>query len=280
MNDEKEMSFMEHLEEFRDRILKAVYGVIPAMVVSFAFARPLLEVITDHARSLNVPFKGQDLLMRIGFDPVNGIYFDIPLSPTGGDTILQALSPVEIPICYMKVAFVAAIFLAFPWIMFQAWAFVEPGLKPGEKKYIGPFLVVSWTFFILGGLFAYFGMLTVAVELLANFGSGIAINAWSLSNYVSFVLRMILVFGIVFQMPVVSALLSMLGILNPSFLVKYRRHSFLAITIMAAFLTPPDPITLVIMAIPLYLLFELSILVARFFQRKPGKDLTPTSKNV
>jgi len=278
MSDDKEMSFMEHLEELRDRILKAMYGVIPAMILSFVFARPLLELITSHARSLNVPFKGQDVPLRIGFNPTSGVYFDIPLSATEGDTILQALSPIEIPICYMKVAFVAAIFIAFPWIMFQLWAFVEPGLKPNEKKYIGPFLVISWSFFILGGLFAYFGMLTVAVELLANFGGGIAHNAWSLSNYVSFVLRMILVFGIVFQMPVVSALLSMLGILDPAFLVKYRRHSILAITILAAVLTPPDPVTLIIMGIPLYILFELSIVVARFFQRKSTDLIIPPKK--
>ncbi|MCA9450106.1 MAG: twin-arginine translocase subunit TatC, partial [Candidatus Omnitrophica bacterium] len=269
---------MEHLEELRDRILRAVYGIVPAMVICFIFARDLLELITNHARSLNVPFKTQGIPLRIGFNPVQGVYFDIPISSTEGDTILQALSPIEIPICYMKVAFVAAIFVAFPWIMYQAWAFIEPGLKPNEKKYIGPFLIVSWSFFIFGGLFAYFGMLTVAVKLLANFGAGIAVNAWSLSNYVSFVLRMLLVFGIVFQMPVVSALLSMLGILDPEFLAKYRRHSILGITIAAAILTPPDPVTLVIMAIPLYGLFELSIVVARFFKRKPGVELTPAKK--
>ncbi|MCA9433675.1 MAG: twin-arginine translocase subunit TatC [Candidatus Omnitrophica bacterium] len=278
MSEEKEMSFMEHLEELRDRILRAVYGIVPAMVICFIFARDLLEIITNHARSLNVPFKTQGIPLRIGFNPVQGVYFDIPISSTEGDTILQALSPIEIPICYMKVAFVAAIFLAFPWIMYQAWSFIEPGLKPNEKKYIGPFLIVSWSFFIFGGLFAYFGMLTVAVKLLANFGAGIAVNAWSLSNYVSFVLRMLLVFGIVFQMPVVSALLSMLGILDPEFLAKYRRHSILGITIAAAILTPPDPVTLVIMAIPLYGLFELSIVVARFFKRKPGVELTPAKK--
>ncbi|MCA9418151.1 MAG: twin-arginine translocase subunit TatC [Candidatus Omnitrophica bacterium] len=278
MSEEKEMSFMEHLEELRDRILRAVYGIVPAMVICFIFARDLLELITNHARSLNVPFKTQGIPLRIGFNPVQGVYFDIPISSTEGDTILQALSPIEIPICYMKVAFVAAIFVAFPWIMYQAWAFIEPGLKPNEKKYIGPFLIVSWSFFIFGGLFAYFGMLTVAVKLLANFGAGIAVNAWSLSNYVSFVLRMLLVFGIVFQMPVVSALLSMLGILDPEFLAKYRRHSILGITIAAAILTPPDPVTLVIMAIPLYGLFELSIVVARFFKRKPGVELTPAKK--
>ncbi|MCA9441631.1 MAG: twin-arginine translocase subunit TatC [Candidatus Omnitrophica bacterium] len=278
MSEEKEMSFMEHLEELRDRILRAVYGIVPAMVICFIFARDLLEIITNHARSLNVPFKTQGIPLRFGFNPVQGIYFDIPISSTEGDTILQALSPIEIPICYMKVAFVAAIFLAFPWIMYQAWSFIEPGLKPNEKKYIGPFLIVSWSFFIFGGLFAYFGMLTVAVKLLANFGAGIAVNAWSLSNYVSFVLRMLLVFGIVFQMPVVSALLSMLGILDPEFLAKYRRHSILGITIAAAILTPPDPVTLVIMAIPLYGLFELSIVVARFFKRKPGVELTPAKK--
>lgn len=272
MAEDKEMSFMEHLEELRDRILKAIFGVMPALIICFVFAKQLLQLITDHARSLNVPFRGQDLPLRVGFNPTQGIYLDLPIQSTQGDTILQALSPIEIPICYMKVAFVAAIFVSFPWIMYQVWAFVEPGLKPNEKKYIGPFLVISWLFFILGGLFAYYGMLTFAVEILANFGGGIAVNAWSLSSYVSFVLRMLLAFGVVFELPVISALLAMLGILDPAFLVKYRRHSILIIFIVAGILTPPDPFTLFIMAIPLYLLFELSIVVARFFQRKPNLD--------
>lgn len=269
MVEDKEMSFMEHLEELRDRIFKALYGVLPAMVISVVFAKDLLEIITNHARTLNVPFKEQDIPFRIGYNPGLGLYFDLPLRSTEGSTILQALSPIEIPICYMKVAVVAAIFLSFPWIMYQIWAFIEPGLKSNEKRYLGPFLVISWFAFILGGLFAYFGMLTVAVQVLANFGGGIAVNAWALSSYVSFVLRMLLVFGVVFEMPVVSALLSMLGILDPDFLAKYRRHSILAITIIAAILTPPDPVTLFILGVPLYLLFELSILVARFFKRKP-----------
>jgi len=276
MSRDVEMTFMEHLEELRTRIVYCLYAIGPAVVIGFYFAPPLLEIITRHARDSGIRGRAQTFPLEIGFSPVVGPF--VTFRPQSSVSMLQSLAPTETVVAYMKVAIVAAIFLIFPFIMYQVWRFVEPGLKPNEKKFLGPFILSSWLFFILGGLFAYFGMLRVAVPLLAKFGEGITVNAWSLANYVGFVLRMLLVFGIVFQLPVLSALLSMLGILTPAFLIGYWRYSVLGIFIVAAFLTPPDAATQLLMAAPLLLLYGISILVSRFFQPKPAFDLTEVSK--
>jgi sec-independent protein translocase protein TatC len=268
-----EMTFMEHLEELRDRIVYCLYAIVPAMAISFSFAKPLLKFITDHARRHGVGTGQNAWQVDISISPIYGPFFTLRPETLANNT-LQTLSPVEFPIQYMKVAFVASIFLVFPFIMLQVWRFVEPGLKDAERKYIGPFLLFSWLFFIFGGLFAYFGMLEVAVPMLLSFGEGITVNAWSLGNYVSFVLRMFLAFGIVFEMPVIAALLSILGIVTPEFLRHYRRYAILIMAIVAAILTPPDPWTMMLMGVPLLMLYEVSILVSKFFQRKP-MDLNP-----
>ena len=136
-----------------------------------------------------------------------------------------------------------------------------------------PFVVTSWFSFVIGGLFAWAIMMKVAVPFLAGFGQGFVTNAWSLAGYISFTLTMILVFGIVFELPVVIGLLSMLGLVTPAFLSKYRRHAILAIFIVAAVLTPPDPITQSLLAIPLVVLYEISIIVSRVIYRKTGAAL-------
>lgn len=276
MRRDVEMTFMEHLEELRDRIIYSLYAVVPAMGISFTFARPLLEIITSHARTHGVgtPQGGSPILFN--YSPLIGPFLTFqPIS--GSQTVLQTLGPVEYPIQIMKVAFVASIFMVFPFIMYQAWRFIEPGLKENERKYLGPFLLFSWAFFIVGGLFAYFVMLKVAVPMLLKFGEGIAVNSWALSYYVSFVLRTILAFGIVFEMPVVVALLATLGLVTPAFLRAQWRIAILVIFIASAILTPTtDPFSLLLMAVPLMFLYAFSIGVAKYFQRKP-MELTPTS---
>jgi sec-independent protein translocase protein TatC len=266
MSGDVEMSFLEHLEELRSRILYCLYSLVPAVCISFYFADPIVRLITQHARTIP-QFSQINLPFKIGFSPVTGPVFiyEQPVS----ESILVGLSPTEPVVVYMKVALVASLFFVLPFIMYQVWKFIEPGLKSTEKKFLIPFVVSSWFSFILGALFAYTVMLEIAVPFLAGFGEGVARNTWSLNSYVSFTLTMVLVFGIVFELPVVMGLLSMLGVVTPEFLVKYRRYSILLIFIVAAILTPPDPVTQTLLAVPLMLLYEVSIWVARFTRRKP-----------
>jgi sec-independent protein translocase protein TatC len=264
-----EMTFMEHLEELRKRILYCLYAAIPALLLGFYFAQPILELITWHARTL--PISPHRSPLKIGFSPIIGPF--VLFEPGESASALVALSPTEIPIAWMKAGLLATLFFVMPFIMFQFWQFVQPGLKDVEKKFLIPFVLTSWISFIIGALFAYLVMLYFAVPFLANFGGGIAVTAWSLANYVNFTLTMILIFGVVFELPVVAGLLSMLGLVTPQFLSKYRRHAILVIFVVAAVLTPPDPITQSLLAVPLIGLYEISIIVVRLTQRKPGGGL-------
>lgn len=269
MSGDVEMTFMEHLEELRTRILYCLYTVIPAICIAFYFSDPMMDILTEHART--IPGLTNPIPWKFAFSPVVGplMIYD----PKGAETILVGLSPTEAVLAYMKVALVAALFFDLPFLMYQVWKFVEPGLKQTEKKFLIPFILSSWASFITGGLFAYAAMMRVAVPFLANFGQGVVTNAWSLNGYVSFTLTMILVFGIVFELPVLIALLSMLGVVTPAFLSKYRRHAILVIFIVAAVLTPPDPVTQTLLAVPLMVLYEISIVVSRFTYRKTDAAL-------
>ncbi len=269
-----EMTFLEHLEELRRRLFYCLYAIFPAIMIAFAFAEPLLEILTVHARA--VPQGRSAAGFKVGFSPIIGPF--LLFDPREAASILVGLSPTELVMSYMLVAIVAAIFAVFPFVMYQLWRFVEPGLKENERKFLVPFILSSWLTFILGGVFAYTVMLKIAVPFLASFGQEIAANMWSVSSYVSFTLMMMLVFGVTFELPVLSALLSMLGIVTPQFLSKYRRHAIVVIVIVAAILTPPDPVTQILLAVPLVFLYELSIVVSRFFQRPTETSLVKASE--
>ncbi len=271
MKPDVEMTFMEHLEELRTRILYCIYIVLPAICISFYFADPMMRLLTYHARTIPELSSPLHLPFKYAFSPIIGplVIYDPPSS----HSILVGLSPTEVVIAYMKVALVAALFFVMPFIMYQIWKFVEPGLKESERKFLVPFILSSWLSFIIGGLFAYAIMMKVAVPFLAGFGEGLVENTWSLASFVSFTLTMMLVFGIVFELPVVIGLLSVLGIVTPSFLSKYRRHAILVIFIVAAVLTPPDPVTQTLLAVPLMVLYEISILVSKVISRKRETSL-------
>ncbi len=272
MSADVEMTFLEHLEELRSRILYCLYTVVPAICISFYFADRMMKLLTDHART--IPGLTNPIPWKFAFSPVVGPIFIY--DQKGAETILVGLSPTEVVVAYMKVALVAALFFDLPFIMYQLWKFVEPGLKATEKKFLVPFILSSWFSFVIGGLFAYTVMMRIAVPFLAGFGQGVVTNAWSLAGYINFTLTMILVFGIVFELPVIIALLSLLGLVTPTFLRKYRRHAILAIFIIAAVLTPPDPVTQTLLAVPLMILYEISILVSRFTYRKTETALVKT----
>lgn len=269
MSSDVEMTFMEHLEELRTRILYCLYAVGPAICIAFFFAEDMMLLLTRHARA--IPGLTNPTPWKMGFSFVVGPF--LMYDPKEAQTILVGLSPTEVVVAYMKVALVAALFFVLPFIMYQVWKFVEPGLKPTERKFLIPFVLTSWASFIIGGLFAYIAMMQVAVPFLAGFGQGVVTNAWSLAGYISFTLTMILVFGIVFELPVVVGLLSILGVVTPAFLSKYRRHAILVIFIVAAILTPPDPVTQTLLAVPLVVLYEISIIVSRFTYRKSENAL-------
>lgn len=236
--EEKEMSFFEHLAELRSRILKALFGVVLGTIICFVFINPLVEHI------LLTPAK----LSHIK---------------------LQNLKPFGQVFLFFQVSLIGGIILSLPNIFYQFWQFVSPALRKNERKYIIYIALYSTVSFLIGIVFAYFVMLPMTLSFAGQFGSPTIENQFAIDEYMEIILSVMLASGVVFELPMVSFFLSKIGILTPQFMRKYRRHAVVLIMLAAAILTPgTDPVSQVILAVPLLILYEISIIVSKLSVKK------------
>ena len=233
---EEELPVTEHIEELRQRLFKSFIAIIVGFLIAW-------------------PFKKKILLL-----------LERPLPPNLQGKLIF-LSPPEAFFTALKISFFAGILISLPYVLYQVWKFVEPGLYEHEKKFILPFMFFSVLFFFLGAAFAYFVILPFGLRFLLGFMGDLLTPQITIGSYVSFVIQMILAFGFVFLLPVVVWLLSKLGIINYKMLEKNRKFAILIIFIVAALLTPPDAFSQIMMALPLLVLYELSIWVSKIAGR-------------
>jgi sec-independent protein translocase protein TatC len=186
--------------------------------------------------------------------------------PTGGSLIFTTVA--EAFFTYMKVAFIAGLILASPFVLYQIWAFVAPGLYQKEKRYVVPFVLGGSFFFALGILFGYFVAIPIGFKFLLGYATDFIKPMPSMKEYFSFTIKFLLVFGLVFEFPVVLVLLARIGVIDAKMMARRRKYAILLIFIFAAVMTPPDLISQVLMALPLMGLYELSILLAKIFGKK------------
>jgi sec-independent protein translocase protein TatC len=235
---EKEMSFLDHLEELRWRIVKAAIGILLGAIICWVFIDQLMDGV------LLSPIVRLNANLLPGQQPIH----------------LQNLKPFGQLFLYMQVAIIGGIIISIPNILYQLWTFVAPGLLPKERKYIKWIVLFSSVCFLAGVAFSYFVMLPAALKFFAGFGSQQIANNIAINEYMSFIISVMLAAGVVFELPMVSWFLSQLGILTPAFMRHYRRHSIVVIFILSAFLSPgTDPVSQVLLAVPLVVLYELSI---------------------
>lgn len=235
---EVEMTFLEHLEELRWRIIYALLGIAIGTVVAWIFIDFFIDYI------LLIPAK------KANFN-------------------LQNLRPFGQLFLYFEVAIIIGLIFSFPNVVYQIWKFISPALRENEKKYITAIVIFTTICFLAGVVFAYFVMLPLTLKFAAQFGSQSIVNNFSIDEYFSIILSVILGAGLVFELPMLSFFLSKIGILTPNVMRKYRRHSIITILILAAILTPgTDPVSQILLAIPLVILYEISILVSKIFQKK------------
>jgi sec-independent protein translocase protein TatC len=194
--------------------------------------------------------------------------------PSGGSLIFTSVS--EAFFTYMKVAFIAGLILTSPFILYQIWAFVAPGLYQKEKRYAIPFILGGSFFFALGILFGYFVAMPTVFKFLLGYATDFIKPLPSMKEYLSFTIKFLLVFGLVFEFPVVLVLLAKIGVIDAKMMARQRKYAILLIFIFAAVMTPPDIISQVIMALPLIGLYELSILLSKIFGKKT-KPVQPTT---
>jgi sec-independent protein translocase protein TatC len=180
---------------------------------------------------------------------------------------LQIIAPAEAFLTYLKVSFLAGVFLALPFILYQLWKFVAPGLLEHEKKYTVPFIVGSTALFYAGGVTFYL-LLPMVIDFLLSFASEDISAQLSVGYYVSFCLRLMIAFGVVFQLPMVVVFLTQLELLSSHILIKYFRYAVVLVFVVAAVLTPPDVVSQTFMALPMLALYGVSILLARRIEKR------------
>jgi sec-independent protein translocase protein TatC len=239
------MSLIDHLSELRTRLIKAVIFFVAMVGVCFYFSQEIFILLL------------------------------IPLKQGLGDNVtVSYFAPHETFFVYMNLSLYSGLIVSVPIILHQIWAFIVPGLYHSEQKMIKPFLFLAPIMFMLGGLFAYFIILPTALAFFASFQTSVndgAINIIQqirVQDYAHFALSFILVFGIAFELPVVLILLGLFGIISAADLNHYRRYAILIIAAVSAIVTPPDLISMLGLAIPLQLLYEISILVIKLCERK------------
>ncbi|MFW6147300.1 MAG: twin-arginine translocase subunit TatC [Thermodesulfobacteriota bacterium] len=236
--DEKQ-PFLEHLEELRSRLIVCSISVGAGFAISYVFSKHLFSFLI------------------------------LPLTrvlPPESKLIFTSLP--EMFVTYIKVSLVAGIILAIPIIFYELWMFLAPALYQNEKRYLIPFVVFSSLLFVVGALFGYLVVFPYGFKFFIGFATEDIQALPSVKQYFSFATRLLLAFGLVFEMPIVAIFLSKLGLITPDTMKRYRKFAILSSFILAAILTPPDVATQIMMALPMIILYELSILLSRGVYRK------------
>lgn len=285
------MPFLDHLEELRWRLLKSIAAVIVGAILSFTFSDQLLSFLIYPYKNAVISLESAGQSSPLGaMQQMFGRWFKgaaavlEPVTATSpADTVqtpalppsrrLQALKPTTYLMLSMQIALLGGLVLALPVVFYQFWRFVTPGLLPKERRLILPIVVLSVVCFLVGALFAYAVVLPTGLLFFLSMEPKDMTSQWAVDEYMSFVLWMLLGFGVVFELPVLTLFLSRMGLVNADLLRRARRYAVVVIFIVAAILTPsPDPFSQLLMAVPLMGLYELSIWICRFSGKKSKKQ--------
>lgn len=238
---DQEQPFLSHLVELRDRILRMIYGVLLVFLPMAMFANPIYQTL---ARPL--------------------------LASLPGDMI--ATNPISPFLTPLKLSLILSVFLAMPWILYQVWAFVAPGLYLHEKKLALPLVVSSTLLFYCGIAFAYYVILPIFFAfIVATAPEGVAVMT-DISAYLDFVLLLFFAFGIAFEVPVATIILCLTGITNPDDLSKKRPYIIVGAFVVGMLLTPPDVISQTLLALPMWVLFEIGVILSRALLRRQAEE--------
>ena len=231
------MGFLEHLEELRWRLVRSFAAILLGSGLSYGYIDEILSIL---------------------------LY---PSTITNNPIVIQSLQVQSMFLIKWFISFASGFIIALPYLIYQIWKFIAPGLKINEKRFALPFVFFAFTSFIAGVSFGYFVLIPFSLEFFSGIAAPHVENNFSIQYYFSFLTWLMIGAGVIFQLPVVSLVLSSIGILTPAFMRHYRRHSIVTILILSSFITPPDPVSMLIMSFPLVLLYETSIGVSWIVNR-------------
>lgn len=232
------MPFLDHLEELRWRLVKSLGSVLIGAVITFFFIDELIDILIRPTQDLSAPMD------------------------------LQVLKVQGMFMIKWGIALIGGVVLALPVLTYQLWKFIAPGLYLNEKKYAAPLIIFTYLSFLIGLIFAYTVIIPFSLDFFTSVGMSGIQNNFSINYYFNFITWLMLGSGFIFELPVLVFILSVVGLLTPAFMSHYRRHAGIVILILSAFITPPDPVSLVLMSIPLLALYEISIGVSWLVNRR------------
>lgn len=238
LREDEKLPFTSHLEELRSRLIKSFIAVGAGFGLCYGFKETLFEIL---------------------------LYPLLRVMPDGGKLIFTGIP--EAFFTYLKISFLAGIILASPVLLYQFWMFVAPGLYHKERRVLGPIIAVTSFFFIGGALFGYFVVFPSGFKFLLSFGADFIRTLPSMREYLDFSTKLLFIFGLVFELPVVLASLARLGIVSVDYLKRNRKYAVILAFVMGAFLTP-DVVSMILMAIPLMVLYEIGIFGAKLVSRR------------
>ena len=234
MTTKLEMSFFEHLSELRKRLFYIVFTIIAFSSAAYYFIDPLVELLKRPANDMDFVY----------------------------------LTPPELFLAYLKISVVAGIAASVPVILLQVWLFVKPGLQKKELAALAFIIIFGTIFFLTGIFFSYVVILPITLDFFLKYATPDIEAMFSFGSYVGFISSIMLAFGLAFELPIVVLILARVGLVNHTMLHKASKFVFLAIFILAAMLTPPDVISQLLLTGPMFLLYELSVLLARLFEKR------------
>ncbi|WP_018289902.1 twin-arginine translocase subunit TatC [Verrucomicrobium sp. 3C] len=250
MQASDEKPFLDHLEDLRWMIFKAVAAVAVAAVVGFVETKPILGLLLDPLR-------------KAGEDPTK---------------ILRFLGVVDPFSVQLQIGLLTGIVLSLPAVLYFVGEFLLPALTATEKRAVLPIFSAGALLFLVGGFFSYAGLLPQTLRFFVLYSRNLGVETqWTLPNYLDFVIQMVVGFGLAFELPLVVVLLTYFGILRVELMRRYRRHAIVVILVAAACITPTsDPFTLFLLTAPMYLLYELSVWIAAGIERRRNQQLAPS----
>ena len=264
-----EMSFLDHLEELRWHLIRCTLAVVIIATVAFIFRQFLFDVIIFAPKDAG--FISYDILCKIS----NLIGMEKGCIGQGDlDFIVQSRKVAGQFNAAIWTSITAGIVVGFPYILYEFWKFISPGLYDNERKSSKGFIIIASLLFFMGAFFGYYVITPLSVNFLAGFKiSEIIQNEFDIDSFISLVRASVLAAGIIFELPIIMYFLTKIGLVTPAFLRKNRKYALVIVLILSAIITPPDISTQVIVAVPILILYEVSIVISRIVLKREEKRL-------
>lgn len=261
-----EMSFLDHLEDLRWHLIRATLSIVLVGTLAFIFSRSIFKLIIF--APLEMDFPTYSFLCKAGqLINVNSSFCNESLPMIIQNRTMAGQFSADI-----WTSILAGFIISFPYVIYQFWKFISPGLLPNERKHSKGFIIISSMLFFLGVLFGYYVVTPLSINFLANYNiSDMVDNQIDISSYIALVRSAALASGLVFELPIIIYFLTKVGLVTPEFLKKYRKYALVIVLILSAIITPPDIASQIIVAIPILILYQVSIYISKVVVRNQKK---------